>query len=123
MMKKNAFILLFAALLANCAKTRSCTCNGTSTIVTQTTPENGAATTTTNTYTDSYFYSLGHSTKKELKENSACIGQFRTKTETFTTSINTPTTYIISGIVVPAYITTTANVVRTSNYDSSCEIK
>lgn len=122
-MKKTVLCLLIALVATNCAKTRSCTCNSTTTVVTATTPENGSTTSKTDTYSDTYFYSNSHFTKSDIKENSSCIGYSRNKAETYTTSINTPTTFIISGISIPGFITTTANVVRNTNYESTCEIK
>lgn len=119
-----SFSILAVVAISACSKERSCACSNKNTTTTVVTPRSsGSASTTVNTSESSSESTFSKIKKNDLIKYQGCVSNTSSSIDTYTTTILTPTVLSAGGFTYNSSVQQTADVNRTYNYESTCEIK
>ena len=125
-MKKIVLSLAVIAAIgfSACSKERTCSCSYKNTTTTVTTPRSsGSASTTVNTNESTEEDTYKKISKSDLIKYAGCVSNTSSSVDNYTTTVYTPTISGSGTFTFNSTVPQTADVSRTYQYESTCEIK
>lgn len=117
-------IVVGLTTIAACRKDRTCSCKYSEVTSTVTTPRSaGSSSTTVNTTNGTQEVSYSEVKKVEMTRLIGCNNRTETSSNSYTTSVLTPTVLSAGSFTYTSYTSTPADVTVTQTNDYTCEVK
>ncbi len=107
-----------------CSKQRTCNCTNKNTTTTVTTPRtSGSSTTTVGESNSTNEYTYAKISKNDMIKYGGCVSSTETSTDTYTTTVSTPTVLSVGSVTYNGTVQQPADVTRMYVYESTCDLK